>query len=273
MATGSTVLDANQTGSAYNSDVNIALAALNSANSGATAPTDEVVTGKFWVDTNGTDPVLNIYRNGWKPLFTLLAASTEVEADKADITNEVRIGASNELVIAQDTTLSEIRSNNLAIQNLAGTENYITAVADGAVSITHNNLTKLATTATGITVTGTITATALTATGLVTAANFNTTSDRRLKDNIEYMASEESLDIVLKLDGVRYSMGGKKNIGLIAQEVKNVIPEAVIEREDGFLGINYGNMVAHLIEAIKEQQYQIVELKGEIDELRSRIEE
>jgi len=254
MATASIVLDANQTGAAYTSDLNVALAAINSANSGNSAPTDEVVDGKFWLDTTTTDPVLNIYRSGWKPILTLLAATTSANID-------------------------EIRSDSLGLTNAAGTEDYITAVANGAVSITHNDLIKIATSATGATVTGTLDATvaltslAATITNTCSAADFNTTSDRRLKDDIEYMASEESLDIVLKLDGVRYSMGGKKNIGLIAQEVKNVVPEAVIEREDGFLGVNYGNMVAHLIEAIKEQQYQIVELKGEVDDLRSRIEE
>jgi hypothetical protein len=56
--------------------------------------------------------------------------------------------------------------------------------------------------------------------------------------------------------------------GVIAQDVEKVLPEAVRENEDGFKNVAYGNMVGLLIEAIKEQQTQIDELKAEVAELK-----
>ena len=54
----------------------------------------------------------------------------------------------------------------------------------------------------------------------------------------------------------------KKKIGLIAQEVELIIPEVVRTGDDGLKGIEYQNLVGLLIEAIKEQQKQINELKN-----------
>jgi hypothetical protein len=62
MSTTSINISAAQTGTAYTSDLNDALGALDTCHSGATAPTDEVLTGKFWLDTSATNPVLKIYR-------------------------------------------------------------------------------------------------------------------------------------------------------------------------------------------------------------------
>jgi Chaperone of endosialidase len=56
----------------------------------------------------------------------------------------------------------------------------------------------------------------------------------------------------------------KKGIGVIAQEVQEVLPEVVVEGSDGILSVAYGNIVGVLIEAIKEQQKQIEELKAKI---------
>ena len=52
--------------------------------------------------------------------------------------------------------------------------------------------------------------------------------------------------------------------GLIAQEVQEVLPQVVIERQDGFLALDYSKMMGLMVEAIKEQQIQIEELKAKI---------
>ncbi len=52
---------------------------------------------------------------------------------------------------------------------------------------------------------------------------------------------------------------------MIAQEVQEVLPEIVIEREDGYLALDYSKMVGLLVEAIKEQQTQINELKLKVN--------
>ena len=70
----------------------------------------------------------------------------------------------------------------------------------------------------------------------------------------------------MTLEGKRYTKDGKEQIGVIAQQVEKVLPEVVTTPEnDGMKSVNYGNMVAVLIEAIKDQQIQIDELRRQIN--------
>jgi hypothetical protein len=97
-------------------------------------------------------------------------------------------------------------------------------------------------------------------------------SDKNLKTNITPI--ENALDKVLSLEGVEFDfISGvncgylkKHQIGLIAQDVKKVIPEVVGKNNDGTLGVSYQHLVAVLIEAIKEQQQEIEELKKIVSE-------
>ena len=91
-------------------------------------------------------------------------------------------------------------------------------------------------------------------------------SDIKLKKNIETL--ENPIEKVKQLRGVRYDRVDieKDNcIGVIAQEVEEIYPEFVSEGEDGTKGVDYSKMVAVLIEAVKEQQKQIEELKSIIN--------
>jgi len=92
-------------------------------------------------------------------------------------------------------------------------------------------------------------------------------SDERLKENVVGIGN--ALSKVLDLRGVYFNRVGQpeREIGLIAQEVENVLPELVFESPDGVKSVAYQNMVAVLIEAIKEQQEQINELKARLDSL------
>ena len=58
---------------------------------------------------------------------------------------------------------------------------------------------------------------------------------------------------------------GNSEIGVIAQEVEEVLPELVNTNDEGIKSVKYGNIVAVLIEAIKEQQEQINELKAQLN--------
>jgi len=111
----------------------------------------------------------------------------------------------------------------------------------------------------------------------------HTHSDARLKKNIEPIPS--SLTKVLQLNPVYYEWredilpssfvkGHRqgRQIGLIAQEVEDIIPEVVKEEkiyDDEWKGVNYEKLTAVLIGAVKEQQEQIEELKTRITELES----
>jgi hypothetical protein len=102
-------------------------------------------------------------------------------------------------------------------------------------------------------------------TGNVTAAGTITSnSDARLKTNVETITG--ALDKVLALRGVMYDRisTGKREMGQIAQEAEAIVPELVFTDAEGIKSIAYANTVALLIEAIKEQQKQINELKGKL---------
>ena len=109
-----------------------------------------------------------------------------------------------------------------------------------------------------------------------------TGSDERWKKNIEPLTA--SLDKVMLLEGVSYDwkadeypeMGFTKDrqIGFIAQDVEEVFPELVTTDSNGNKAVYYSQMVAVLLEAMKEQQEEISKLKKQqttIAELTGKI--
>ena len=100
--------------------------------------------------------------------------------------------------------------------------------------------------------------------------NITSNSDITIKENIETIPN--ALDKVLNLRGVEYDRidmeGNPHHIGVIAQEIEEVIPEVVSTNEEGIKSVAYGNLVGVLIEAVKEQQKQIDDLKNEIKSIK-----
>ena len=94
-------------------------------------------------------------------------------------------------------------------------------------------------------------------TGNLEATQFTSLSDRSKKTNIRPI--QNALDITKQLDGVRFDWidNDKESIGVIAQDVEKILPELVETSDDGTKSVAYQNMVAVLIEAVKEQQKQI----------------
>ena len=84
-------------------------------------------------------------------------------------------------------------------------------------------------------------------------------SDARIKSNIVSLGS--TLSRLLLIDGKSYEMKGKQKIGVLAQEIKEVFPELVIEDSNEMLAVNYQGLVPVLINALKEQQSEIEILK------------
>jgi len=109
----------------------------------------------------------------------------------------------------------------------------------------------------------------LTALQNITAYN---SSDKRLKENITPIANP--IEKLLKLSGNTFkwtaeyyatqnqSLVKSNDVGVIAQEVIEVLPEAVHKRDNGILAVDYQKLIPLLIECIKAQQVQIDELKG-----------
>ena len=173
-------------------------------------------------------------------------------------------------------------SNNNQITNGAGyiTSFDITAQTDGKYlrsnatdtasgAITFSNSTASTTKTTGaVIVTGGV--------GISGALNVGgdvvafASSDERLKDNIELISNP--IEKVKQLKGVTWDWNSNAdilqqtlpNVGVIAQDVEKVLPQLVIDRDNGFKGVDYAKLTGLLIEAIKEQQVQIEELKNKI---------
>ena len=101
-------------------------------------------------------------------------------------------------------------------------------------------------------------------TGTLTSTIVTASSDERLKENIRPIT--DALSKVLQLSGVLFNRIGQTadEIGYIAQQVEKIIPQVIHTDADGMKSLAYGNLVALLGEAIKEQQQQIEELKGRI---------
>ena len=98
-------------------------------------------------------------------------------------------------------------------------------------------------------------------------------SDKRLKENIKPL--DNALDKIKKINGVEFDwIDGKDehgnsvhsneghDVGVIAQEIEEVLPEVVHTRDNGYKAVKYEKIVPLLIQAIKEQQQQIEELKN-----------
>ena len=98
-------------------------------------------------------------------------------------------------------------------------------------------------------------------TGSVTASNFVTSSDLRLKKNIHAITDYET--ILSSINGVRFEWkdGDAKDIGVLAQEVLPVIPEAVVGGEHGYT-VAYMKIIPVLIEAVKSLQKRVKILEG-----------
>ena len=97
--------------------------------------------------------------------------------------------------------------------------------------------------------------------GRLSATFLNSLSDENLKKDISTI--DNAVDKVMQLRGVDYTwkQSEEKSKGVIAQELQKVLPELVSESDDR-LSVNYNGIIGVLIEAIKEQQKQIDELKG-----------
>ena len=135
-----------------------------------------------------------------------------------------------------------------------GGESAIDCMQNAEVALYYDNQKKFETTTSGITVTGTAQAT-----------DFNSTSDVRLKTNIQ--AIEDPLAKVVQIEGVSFNWkeDNRPALGVIADQVEKIIPELVTDGDPKT--VNYNGLIGLLIEAVKEQQVQITELKSKLDSL------
>ena len=96
------------------------------------------------------------------------------------------------------------------------------------------------------------------------------TSDERLKNNIK--AIDNPLEKVISISGNTFTWNedsvydGLNDVGVIAQEIREVIPEAVVERDNGYLAVDYHKIIPLLVEAIKD-------LSNKVDSLEQKLQD
>jgi hypothetical protein len=111
-----------------------------------------------------------------------------------------------------------------------------------------------------------------------TGYSWLTNSDLRYKKNITTL--DHSLGKIMSLRGVRYDLkedgnstpGRGKHIGFIAQELEVQFPEFVVTDIDGYKSVAYDKVTAVLVEAVKEQEQEITQLRKENAEMKSQLE-
>lgn len=104
---------------------------------------------------------------------------------------------------------------------------------------------------------------------LRTSGGVLTNSDSRLKQNIA--PYNNALERIISSRGVTYELlgGGKRELGVIAQELQPHFPEVVSTDKEGILSVDYSRLTAALIEGMKDQQKQIDKLTKRIEELEN----
>jgi hypothetical protein len=160
----------------------------------------------------------------------------------------------NFTISSTDTNTTYTAGTNVAIDG----SNVISSTDTNTTYTAGNGLTL---TGTEFTMSGSYTGD-FTATGDVTAY-----SDQRLKRNVETITN--AVDVVNCLRGVNFEKDGRHSTGVIAQEIEEFFPEVVHTDADGMKSVAYGNISGLLIEAIKEQQKTIEDMKKHIYDLQT----
>ena len=103
---------------------------------------------------------------------------------------------------------------------------------------------------------------------ILASSNITAFSDGRLKRDLEVIPN--ATEKINQISGYTYFRSDtedpKRHAGVIAQEVQKVLPEVVFEHDNGFMSVAYGNMVALLIESIKDLDSRVKKLEGAVNQ-------
>jgi hypothetical protein len=204
------------------------------ANEANTTATLALITANAALDASNTF---------FETIFNIQDETINVNTFYVTFVNDI-VGVPEDVYVSS-TKLNFTPSTGNLYSTISSSQNVVTGNVTASGLVTSQNV-----------VTGNVTAS-----GLVTAQDFNSTSDISLKENITQI--ENSLDILEKLTGIKFNWKNTQEIsyGLSAQEVEQVLPEIVKTRENGLKGVNYLNIIAILIESVKELKNEIEILK------------
>jgi hypothetical protein len=198
--------------------------------------------------SNNVDADLNIQTAS---AVTLITPSTGTLAFGTSSTERMRIDSSGRLMVGTTSPDGVLR-----IDNAGQTTQTLITLKDSGGTGTHsqiqfNNTNGLV---------GQITTSG-------SATTYATSSDARLKD---VTGTARGLEVINELNPVAYNWkaDGKADEGLIAQEVKELVPNAVVGSEEDMYSMDYSKLVVHLVAGMKEQQELIKDLQTQINKLK-----
>jgi len=147
-------------------------------------------------------------------------------------------------------------------QFVAGGANVFTVNTTSAIFPDSISVTGAATLSNTIAVTGAATfSNTVSVTDTITATDFNSLSDIELKQNVKPV--DNSAEILSKINPVTFEwkQNGKKSYGMIAQEIEKVLPELVLQQENGYKSVAYIQLIALLIDAVNNLNKEVETLK------------
>jgi hypothetical protein len=179
------------------------------------------------------------------------------------VTNGSTVYIANDVLQGTNTTITNSHALHIAAGRTFMGGSGTNTIPALAIRDVNTGLYSSATNTLNITTGGSLAATFGSTGNLTVVGTVTANSDIRLKKNIKPLSN--SLEKIIQLNGVEFDRIDieEHQIGLIAQEVEEIIPEIVFE-SDNIKSIAYQNLVAVLVEAIKE-------LKTEVDELKKNI--
>ena len=261
-------VDANFTN--LNTEISTLESDVSTANSNITTLQTDLNTAEGDITTLQTDlntaegDITTLQGNITTLQSDVSTAESNISTLQTSVTNlETAVGSSNLNETIADIVGGMVTSNtesgiSVTYQDADNTLDFdvadftITMTGDATGSGTVTNLGNVSIAIDVSTITGD-----LTVSGDVNAANFNATSDARLKTNIAPI--QNAMDIINNIQGVNFDWleSGKSSSGVLAQEVEKILPQAVNEDEYGVKRVAYNNIIPLLIEAIKELNSKI----------------
>ena len=205
------------------------------------------------VDAAGTDNSTNVSLTGTPDYITI--SGQTITRNQIDLANDVT-------GVLPSANLDSDTAHLSGTQTFSGAKSFSSAVNIDSTTASTSKTTGALIVDGGVGVAG-----ALNVGGDVVAF---ASSDERLKDNIELISNP--IEKVQSLKGVTWNWNSNAdelqqslpNVGVIAQDVEKVLPQLVTDRDNGFKGVDYAKLTGLLIEAVKDQQKQIDELKSKL---------
>jgi hypothetical protein len=244
---------------------------------------DHIATQVLRSDTHNTDDLGTTairWKDGW---FAGTVTAGTFAGSGASLTALPAANLTGALPAISGANLTSLNATNLGSGTVpAARMPALTGDVTMAAGTTATNIASAVVGTTELSATGTKNTTtflrgdntwATTLTGPMTAQMFYHTSDERLKTNVQPIS--DPIAVIRALRGVRYDWkaDNKPALGFIAQEVETIAPEAVTTGGDGMKAVEYDQIIAPLVEAVKAQQALIEAQNARIEKLERALDQ